>query len=86
MVLIYLENKTGVKMPRPRVTGQMTTTQAAKHLGMSQGQLISWVERGAFPPPSFIDNNSVRYFDQEWLNRATEILERKRMPGKVSGS
>lgn len=73
-------------MPRPRVTGQMTTTQAAKHFGMSQGQLISWVERGALPPPSFIDNNGVRYFDQEWLNRATEILERKGVAVKVSGS
>ena len=72
-------------MPRPRVTGQMTTTQAAKHFGMSQGQLISWVERGTLPPPSFIDNNGVRYFDQEWLNRATEILERKGAT-KVSGS
>lgn len=73
-------------MPRPRVTGQMTTTQAAKHFGMSQGRLISWVEHGAFPPPSFIDNNGVRYFDQEWLKRATEILERKGMTDKALGS
>lgn len=65
-------------MPRPRVTSQLTTSQVAKHFGMSQGQLISWVERGAFPPPSFIDNNGVRYFDQEWLRRAREILKVKR--------
>lgn len=73
-------------MPRPRVTAQITTTQAAKHFGMSQGQLINWVERGALPPPSFIDNNGVRYFDQEWFNRAMEILERKGVTNKVSGS
>lgn len=73
-------------MPRPRVTSQLTTTQAAKHLGMSQSQLISWVERGALPPPSFIDNNGVRYFDQEWLNRASEVLERKGVTDKASGS
>ena len=78
--------KIGDKVPRPRVTSQMTTTQVAKQFGMSQGQLISWVERGALPPPSFIDNNGVRYFDQEWLKRATEILERKGITAKVSGT
>ncbi|MBA7541245.1 hypothetical protein ES705_33552 [subsurface metagenome] len=57
-------------MPRPRVTSQLTTSQMAKQLGMSVGRVISWVERGALPPPSFIDNNGVRYFDQEWLRRA----------------
>jgi len=70
-------------MPRPRLTNQMTTTQVAAHLRMSKGQVISWVERGALPQPSFIDNNGVRYFDQEWLNRAREILERKGMTNKV---
>jgi len=70
-------------MPRPRVTSQMTTSQVAQHLGMSQGQLISWVQRGALPPPSFIDNNGVRYFDQEWLRRSREILERKGVTDKI---
>ena len=65
-------------MPRPRVTSQLTTSQMAKQLGMSVGRVISWVERGALPPPSFIDNNGVRYFDQEWLRRAREILKVKR--------
>ena len=70
-------------MPRPRVTSQMTTSQVAQHLGMSQGQLISWVHRGALPPPSFTDNNGVRYFDQEWLKRSREVLERKGVTGKI---
>ncbi|MBA7471039.1 hypothetical protein ES707_06331 [subsurface metagenome] len=65
-------------MPRPRVTSQMTTTQVAKELGMSVGRMVSWVEHGALPPPSFIDNNGVRYFDQEWLRRAKEIVKSKR--------
>ena len=65
-------------MPRPRVTSQMTTTQVAKQLGMDVGQLVSWVKHGALPPPSFIDNNGVRYFDQEWLKKAREIVESKR--------
>ena len=65
-------------MPRPRVTNQLTTTQMARELGMSVGQMVSWVERGALPPPSFIDNNGVRYFDQEWLRKAREVVKSKR--------
>ena len=65
-------------MPRPRVTSQMTATQAARHLDMKVGQVVSWVERGALPPPSFTDNNGVRYFDQEWLRKATEIVKSKK--------
>ena len=64
-------------MPRPRVTSQMTTTQVARELGMKVGQVVSWVAHGALPPPSFIDNNGVRYFDQEWLRRAKEIVKVK---------
>jgi len=59
-----------VRVPRPRVTSQLTTSEVAKQLGMSVGRVLSWVERGALPPPSFTDNNGVRYFDQEWLKRA----------------
>lgn len=62
----------------------MTTTQVSKQLGMKTGQVVSWVERGALPPPSFIDNNGVRYFDQEWLRKAKEIVKSKR--GDAEGS
>ncbi|MBA7659090.1 hypothetical protein ES703_67054 [subsurface metagenome] len=64
-------------MPRPRVTSQMTTAQVAKQLSMRVGQVVSWVERGALPPPSFIDENGVPYFDQEWLRKAKQILRNK---------
>ena len=64
-------------MPRPRVTSQVTTAQVAKELGMKKGRVASWVERGASPPPSFTDNNGVRYFDQEWLRKAKEIVKSK---------
>jgi DNA-binding transcriptional regulator YiaG len=43
-------------MPRPRVTSQLTTTEVAKQLGIKVRHLLSWVERGVLPPPSFIDN------------------------------
>ena len=62
-------------MPRPRVTSQMTTTQVARQLGMGLDQLVNWIARGVFPPPSFIDNNGVRYFDQEWLRKVKEIVK-----------
>ena len=68
-------------MPRPRVTRNMTTTEAARHLRMSPGQLRSWVECGALPAPSSVDNNGTRYFDEEWLEKAREILRNKR--GKI---
>lgn len=70
-------------MPRPRVTSQMTTAEVAKELGMKTGRVVSWVEHGALPPPSFKDENGVRYFDQEWLRKAREILESKGMIHKV---
>jgi len=63
----------------------MTTSQVARQLGMKDGRLINWIKSGALPPPSFIDNNGVRYFDQEWLRKATEVLERKGVTDKVSG-
>jgi len=66
-------------MPRPKVNSQMTTAQAARQLGMSPSKLISWVEHGALPLPSSIDRNGVRYFDQEWLRKAREILDSKGM-------
>jgi len=45
---------------------------------MGVGRVVSWVKRGVLPPPSFIDNNGVRYFDQEWLKKAREIMKMKR--------
>ena len=65
-------------MARPRVDSRMTTTIVARELSMGRGQLISWVEHGALPPPSVIDKNGVRYFDQDWLEKAREIVKRRR--------
>jgi len=64
-------------MPRPRVTSQMTTAKVSRELDMKTGQLINWVECGVLPPPSSIDKNGVRYFDQEWLRKAKQILRNK---------
>jgi len=73
--VLLIEDAAGDKMPRPRVSSNLTTNQVAKQLGMKVGQLISWVEHGALPPPTIIDSNGVRYFDREWLSKATEIVK-----------
>jgi len=75
--VLLIDGTTGDKMPRPKVNSQMTTSQVAKQLGMSPSKLITWVEHGALPPPSSVDRNSVRYFDQEWLRKAKQILRNK---------
>lgn len=66
-------------MPRPRVSSQMTTTEVGRELGMKIGRLVSWVEHGVLPQPSFVDNNGVRYFSKEWLEEAREIATSKRV-------
>lgn len=65
-------------MPRPRVTRDMTTTEVARQLRLKTQQLIRWIDHGALPPPSSIDENGVRYFDQKWLAKAQVILKNKR--------
>jgi len=55
----------------------MTTTEVARELGMKTGRVVSWVKHGALPPPSSIDKNGVRYFDQEWLRKARQIVRNK---------
>lgn len=65
-------------MARPRVSSEMTTTIVARELGMGNGQLIRWVKNGALPPPTRHDSNGVRYFDQDWLERAREIVKQRR--------
>ena len=64
-------------MPRAMVTSMLTTSQVGKQFDMNQQQVIYWVEHGAFPPPTFIDKNGVRYFDQEWLRKAKVVLKVK---------
>jgi hypothetical protein len=47
---------------------------------------VNWVKRGALPRVSFIDNNGVRYFDQERLKKAREIVKiRKANVGQKRG-
>jgi len=65
-------------MSRPRLTDLMTTREMARELGMGKDTFIRWIERGVLPLPTHIDSNNTRYFDQEWLGKAKEIVRRKR--------
>lgn len=77
-IIVEVRSLMGDKVPRPRVTSKMTTTQITKELGIGDSQLLSWVEHGVLPPPSFIDSNGVRYFDQKWLKKARAIVKSKK--------
>jgi len=70
-------------MARPKVTNQLTITPVAKYLGMKPQRVIYWIDHGAFPLPSVLDDNGVRYFDEEWLKRARGVLEYKGLIGKL---
>ena len=59
-------------MPRLRVSGEMTTTIVARELGIGRNQLTRWVDRGALLAPTRRDHNGVRYFNQDWLDRARQ--------------
>ncbi|MBA7465900.1 hypothetical protein ES707_01072 [subsurface metagenome] len=56
----------------------MTTREASRKLQMGVETMLRWLKQGVLPPPSFIDNNGVRYFDQDWLRNAKEIVKSKR--------
>ncbi len=65
-------------MPRPRVGDYyrfMTSTDMCRKLGISEYQLNTRLTQGVFPPPTMVDQQGVRYFDEDWLLAAQEILE-----------
>jgi len=44
---------------------------------MNVGTLVNWIEHGVLPAPTAKDGD-VRYFDQEWLRKAREIVKSKK--------
>ncbi len=65
-------------MPRPRLTKKMTTREVARELGMTTETLLKWIKCEVLSPPTCIDKNGTRYFDQEWLKKAKAIVKSKR--------
>jgi len=52
----------------------MTLPQAAKRLGMHQAKLRRRLKAGLLPPPTFINEYGLKFFDEDWLKQTQAIL------------
>jgi hypothetical protein len=57
---------------------QRRPTHVAKGFDVAKRWLLNVVRRVITSPLSFPDDSGVRYFDQVWLRKATDIVEGKR--------
>jgi len=55
------------------VARQRTPSQVIKGFSMGDRRLLNGMKRGVFSSLSFT-NNRVRYFDQAWLRKDTDIV------------
>jgi len=65
-------------MPVPRLEHSfkyLTAPEVRKELGLSRFQFDIRIERGILPQPVHIDENGIRFFDENWLRMARAILE-----------
>ena len=53
----------------------MTAPAVRKELGLSRYQMDERIKRDLLPKPTLVDENGVRFFDQQWLGKAKEILK-----------
>jgi hypothetical protein len=60
------------------VTRQRRLPQVVKGFDMDKRWLVNRDMRGASSALSFTDRDGVRYLDQAWLRKATDIVEGKR--------
>ena len=66
-------------MPRPKVGDYyrfMTSTDVCRKLGITEYQLNTRLAQGVFPAPTRVDQQGVRYFDEDWLRAAQDALEK----------
>lgn len=64
-------------MPTPKLElafKYLTAPQARERLGLSRFQFDLRIERGIFPKPTYTDKTGVRYFDENWVRIARDIL------------
>jgi DNA-binding transcriptional MerR regulator len=52
----------------------MTVPQAARRLGIHPAKLRRRVKAGIFPPPTYVNEYGLKFFDEDWLGQAQEIL------------
>lgn len=53
----------------------MTSTDVCRKLGITEYQLNARLAQDVFPPPTRVDQQGVRYFDEDWLRKARDALE-----------
>jgi hypothetical protein len=53
----------------------MTVPQAAKRLGIHPARLRRRLRDGIFPPPTYINEHGLKFFDDAWLRKTQAILE-----------
>jgi len=52
----------------------MTLPQAARRLGMHQAKLRRRIKAGVLPPPTYVNEYGLKFFDEDWLKEAQAIL------------
>lgn len=60
---------------RHSASGARRSTQVANGVSMDRRWLPNRMRRGVVSLPSSADSNGVRYFDQAWLGKATDVVE-----------
>ena len=64
-------------MAGPRISElykYMTLPQAAQRLGMHPAKLRRRLRDGIFPPPTFVNEYGLKFFDEEWIRKAKVVL------------
>jgi len=65
-------------MPKPKLKNTLkfhTTSQVSRLLSLSRYQIELRIKQEVFPVPSSTDPDSgVRYFDEDWISKAREVL------------
>jgi hypothetical protein len=64
-------------MAGPRISElykYLTIPQAARRMGIHPAKLRRRLRDGIFPQPTFINEYGLKFFDEEWLQKAKAIL------------
>jgi len=62
----------------PRISERykyMTVPQAAKRLGIHPAKCCRCVRDSIVPPPTNINEHSLRFFDEAWLKKTEAVIE-----------
>lgn len=65
-------------MAGPRISERykyLTVSQAAERLGVHPAKLRRRLKDGIFPPPTYINDYGLSFFDEAWLKKTQAILE-----------